>query len=121
MNKPESISGGSTTRKSILYNGKTLAQNRADMYNTSKETGHYDGLKELKLKKSDPITFEKIFSKLRAGVVNARETAKKSLHLLSLSKRVSFVSLCTTPLVIVSVLLQVSSFTWARWECASST
>ncbi len=77
MNKPESISGGSTTRKSILHNGKTLMQNRADMYNISKESGHYDGLKELKLKKSDPITYEKIFSKLRAGVVNARETAKK--------------------------------------------
>jgi hypothetical protein len=96
-------------------------QNRADMYNISKESGHYDGLKELKLKKSDPITYEKIFSKLRAGVVNARETQKKSLHLLSLSKKVSFVSLCTTQLVIVSVLLQVSSFMWVRWECALST
>lgn len=61
----------------ILANGKTLKQNRDDIYLRSKKTGTYDGLTELKLKKSEPIKYEKIFSKLRAGVVNARETSKK--------------------------------------------
>jgi len=59
------------------WEGKTLKEMRQDMTNISKETGHYAGLKELPLKDKDPIRFEKIFSKLRGGVVNSRETAKK--------------------------------------------
>ncbi len=66
-----------TKKDSILSNGKTLYQHRRDVYKLSKGTGHYNGLKDLPFKKNDPIVFEKIFSKLRAGVVNARETAKK--------------------------------------------
>src|SRR5699024_2625378 len=50
---------------------------RAEIDEVSKETGHYAGLKELTFKESDPIRFEKIYSKLRGGVVHARETAKK--------------------------------------------
>src|SRR5690606_4225648 len=42
-----------------------------------KKTGHYAGLTSLPLKESDPIRFEKIFSKLRGGIVHAPETAKK--------------------------------------------
>ncbi|MBN8868663.1 MAG: hydantoinase B/oxoprolinase family protein [Solirubrobacterales bacterium] len=41
-----------------------------------RETGSYDGLDgRLELKESDPILFEKIFSRLRGGLVSARETA----------------------------------------------
>src|SRR5699024_483141 len=50
---------------------------RKEITDISRETGYYAGLKELPFKKSDPIRFEKIFSKLRGGIVNARETAKR--------------------------------------------
>ena len=40
------------------------------------ETGSYSGLTgELELKDSDPIEYEKLFSRLRGGLVSARETA----------------------------------------------
>jgi N-methylhydantoinase B/acetone carboxylase alpha subunit len=40
-----------------------------------RETGHYAGLAQLDLKESDPIGFEKLFSRVRGGLVSARETA----------------------------------------------
>lgn len=61
----------------IGWEGKTLKEMRNEMDKVSKETGHYAGLTELPFKESDPIRFEKIYSKLRGGVVHARETAKK--------------------------------------------
>ena len=61
----------------IGWDGKTLKEMRQEIDDISKETGHYAGLRSLPLKESDPIRFEKIFSKLRGGVVHARETAKK--------------------------------------------
>ncbi len=39
------------------------------------ETGHYGGLRELELMRSDPIGYEKLFSRLRGGLVSARSTA----------------------------------------------
>jgi acetone carboxylase, alpha subunit len=39
------------------------------------ETGQYCGVDELQLKESDPIRYEKLFSRLRGGLVSARETA----------------------------------------------
>ena len=41
----------------------------------SRETGHYGGLRELELMRSDPIGYEKLFSRLRGGLVSARSTA----------------------------------------------
>jgi N-methylhydantoinase B/acetone carboxylase alpha subunit len=41
------------------------------------ETGHYQGLGSLELKESDPIRYEKLYSRLRGGVVTARENAAK--------------------------------------------
>jgi N-methylhydantoinase B/oxoprolinase/acetone carboxylase alpha subunit len=38
-------------------------------------TGNYCGVEELELKRRDPIRYEKIFAKIRGGLVNARETA----------------------------------------------
>ncbi|MCJ7653521.1 MAG: hydantoinase B/oxoprolinase family protein, partial [Actinobacteria bacterium] len=61
--------------KPIGWDGMTLR----DMLETSErliaETGSYWGVDELELKEKDPIRYEKIFAKLRGGLVNARETA----------------------------------------------
>ncbi|MBA2872580.1 acetone carboxylase alpha subunit [Anoxybacillus calidus] len=66
-----------TSRKNIGWDGKTLKQMREEIDQLSRTTGHYAGLKKLPLKETEPIRYEKIFSKLRGGVVHARETAKK--------------------------------------------
>src|ERR687896_1109673 len=39
------------------------------------DTGHYAGVDVLELKDSDPIGYEKLFARLRGGLVSARETA----------------------------------------------
>jgi acetone carboxylase, alpha subunit len=65
------------SRKNIGWDGKTLKQMREEIDELSRTTGHYAGLKNLPLKEKEPIRYEKIFSKLRGGVVHARETAKK--------------------------------------------
>lgn len=53
-----------------------LQQLMADSERKFAETGAYAGLTgELELKQADPILFEKIFSRLRGGLVSARETA----------------------------------------------
>ncbi|WP_416829344.1 hydantoinase B/oxoprolinase family protein [Ectobacillus polymachus] len=64
-------------RKTIGWDGKTLKQMRNEIDEVSSKTGNYAGLQTLPLKETDPIRYEKIFSKLRGGVVHARETAKK--------------------------------------------
>ncbi|MGA8943945.1 MAG: hydantoinase B/oxoprolinase family protein [Thermoactinomyces sp.] len=64
-------------RKPIGWDGKTLKQMRQEMDEISRSTGYYAGLDRLPFKESDPIRFEKIFAKLRGGVVHARETAKR--------------------------------------------
>jgi acetone carboxylase, alpha subunit len=64
-------------RQTIGWGGKTLKEMREEIDCITKETGYYAGLRELTFKQSDPIRYEKIFSKLRGGVVHARETAKR--------------------------------------------
>jgi acetone carboxylase alpha subunit len=61
----------------IGWDGKTLKEMRHEIDELSRETGYYAGLRDLPFKESDPIRFEKIFAKLRGGVVHARETAKR--------------------------------------------
>src|SRR5437764_4796313 len=39
------------------------------------ESGRYYGIEDLKLKEADPIGYEKLFARLRGGLVSARETA----------------------------------------------
>src|SRR6516225_69571 len=62
-------------RAPIGWNGQTLAQ----MLETSEElfatTGYYHGLERMPLKESSPLHFEKLFSRVRGGMVSARETA----------------------------------------------
>jgi acetone carboxylase, alpha subunit len=41
------------------------------------ETGFYDGIEELTLKKNDPLRYESVHSRLRSLVVSARETSKR--------------------------------------------
>jgi len=61
----------------LLKNGQTLKQFRDGILERTKTSGHYNGLEKLELRDSDPIGYEKLFSKLRGGLVHARETAKK--------------------------------------------
>jgi N-methylhydantoinase B len=59
----------------IGWDGRTLRQMLEESEKAFEETGRYWGLEELKLRENDPIRYEKIFAKLRGGLVNARETA----------------------------------------------
>lgn len=61
----------------LLGDGRTLKAFRAEIMARTNETGHYNGLKRLELREKDPIGYEKLFSKIRGGLVHARETAKK--------------------------------------------
>lgn len=61
--------------KPIGWDGKTLKGMLEESEAFLEKTGRYWGLQELKLKDTDPILYEKIFSKIRGGLVNARETA----------------------------------------------
>ncbi|UCV05115.1 hydantoinase B/oxoprolinase family protein [Dechloromonas denitrificans] len=61
----------------LLESGLTLKQHRDAILERTKTTGYYNGLENLEFRDSDPIGYEKLFSKLRGGLVHARETAKK--------------------------------------------
>ncbi|MEN2987026.1 hydantoinase B/oxoprolinase family protein [Tistrella sp. BH-R2-4] len=67
----------SERREGLVRGGLTLKENRARILDLTAKTGYYAGLETLALKQSDPIGYEKMFSKLRGGLVHARETAKK--------------------------------------------
>jgi N-methylhydantoinase B/acetone carboxylase alpha subunit len=51
---------------------KTMLEESEELFG---QTGHYYGLEQLTMKEQQPIRYEKIFSRLRGGMVNARETA----------------------------------------------
>jgi N-methylhydantoinase B len=59
----------------IGWGGQSLIGMLADSERLFAETGHYAGLRELKMMRSDPIGYEKLFSRLRGGLVSARSTA----------------------------------------------
>ncbi|MBS0345925.1 MAG: hydantoinase B/oxoprolinase family protein [Proteobacteria bacterium] len=61
----------------LLKNGQTLKQFRDGIIARTQASGHYNGIEKLEFRDSDPIGYEKLFSKLRGGLVHARETAKK--------------------------------------------
>ncbi|MDI4658162.1 hydantoinase B/oxoprolinase family protein [Xanthobacter autotrophicus] len=63
--------------RGIVRGGETLKEHRDRLMAATKATGHYAGLKTLELREREPILYNKLFSRLRAGVVDARETAKK--------------------------------------------
>src|SRR3989454_2832152 len=62
-------------RRSIGWNGQTARAMLEESERLFAETGRYAGVDELEMKRNDPIRFEKIFSRLRGGLVTARETA----------------------------------------------
>ena len=60
----------------IGWDGKRLDEMLAESERLFAETGSYHGLTGgLELKDSDPIGYEKLFARLRGGLVSARETA----------------------------------------------
>src|SRR6266571_9410096 len=63
-------------REPIGWEGKRLDQMLAESDRLFAETGSYQGLTgDLELQSSDPIGYEKLFARLRGGLVSARETA----------------------------------------------
>src|SRR6201999_2301907 len=62
-------------RAPIGWEGQTLAAMLAASEGAFEQTGHYHGLRQLAMKDSDPLHFEKLFSRVRGGMVTARETA----------------------------------------------
>ncbi len=59
----------------IGWNKKTLKEMLSESKALFAETGHYMGLKKLPVKESDPLKYERLFSRIRGTVVGARETA----------------------------------------------
>lgn len=70
------ISAG-TPVGSLLKSGLSLNDHRNLVLQRTQERGYYNGLESLEFKDADPIGYERIFSKLRAGLVSSREVAKK--------------------------------------------
>jgi N-methylhydantoinase B len=61
--------------KPIGWDGRRLDEMLAESERLFEDTGRYWGLEDLELKDSDPIGYEKLFSRIRGGLVSARETA----------------------------------------------
>jgi N-methylhydantoinase B len=62
-------------RPGIGWGGRRLEEMLEESERQFAQTGHYVGLRELELMRSDPIGYEKLFSRLRGGLVSARSTA----------------------------------------------
>lgn len=62
-------------KRGIGAGGVKLTEMLARNEELFEQTGFYAGLERLDLKESDPIGFEKLFSRVRGGLVSARETA----------------------------------------------
>ena len=82
----------------LLGNGKTLKEHRDEVLERTKTTGFYNGLEKLEFKEADPITYEKLFSRIRGAWCMPARLRRKLLPLLSSNKKVSCVSRCTTQL-----------------------
>lgn len=62
-------------QRPIGWENRTLKEMLEESERLFAETGKYWGLDKLALREKDPIRYERIFSQLRGGLVNARETA----------------------------------------------
>ena len=62
-------------RSPIGWDGLTLLEMMEESEGQLSETGFYCGVRDLSLKQSDPIRYEKLYARLRGGIVDARETA----------------------------------------------
>ncbi|HNO89382.1 MAG TPA: hypothetical protein PKI69_14020, partial [Rhodocyclaceae bacterium] len=54
----------------LLKNGQTLKEFRDGIIERTQASGHYNGLERLEFRDRDPIGYEKLFSKLRGGLVH---------------------------------------------------
>jgi N-methylhydantoinase B/acetone carboxylase alpha subunit len=59
----------------IGWNEKTLLEMLSESERLFKETGHYYGVRELKLKEEDPFRWMQAYAKIRGALVTAREVA----------------------------------------------
>ncbi len=62
-------------RRPIGWQGKTALEMLQESERLFGETGRYHGIQDLSTKTQHPIRYEKLFSRLRGGLVTARETA----------------------------------------------
>src|SRR5450755_3496208 len=63
------------SRRPIGWDGRSLHEMLTEQERLFAETGRYWGLEQLPLQRDEPIRYEKMFSRLRGGLVSARETA----------------------------------------------
>ena len=63
------------SKRGIGWDGATLREMLEESERKFRDTGRYYGLDKLQLLEEDPIRYERIFSMIRGGLVNARETA----------------------------------------------
>jgi N-methylhydantoinase B/acetone carboxylase alpha subunit len=59
----------------IGWEGATLREMLEHSERLLGETGHYCGVEDLSLRGKDPIRYEKLYARLRGGIVDSRETA----------------------------------------------
>ncbi|MBE3560882.1 MAG: hydantoinase B/oxoprolinase family protein [Ktedonobacteraceae bacterium] len=69
------IAKSADVRQHIGWSGASVREMLEESERLFHETGRYWGLDRLELREQDPIRYERIFSSLRGGLVNARETA----------------------------------------------
>lgn len=75
VDRTKELEPAAKASRPIGWEGRTAHEMLTDSERLFGETGRYCGVEELAMKKADPIRFEKIFSRLRGGLVTARETA----------------------------------------------
>ena len=75
MNTISPIGNVSSASQAIGWDGKTVHEMLDESNRFLQETGRYYGIEKLSIKETDPIQYEKIWSRLRGGLVMARETA----------------------------------------------
>jgi acetone carboxylase, alpha subunit len=71
----EATRGLEPQAEGIGWDGRRLDEMLAESERLFAESGRYYGIEDLELKGSDPIGYEKLFARLRGGLVSARETA----------------------------------------------
>src|SRR6201996_1912813 len=62
-------------QRPLGWDGRTLKQMLDESEAAFAAPGYYHGLERLTLKERDPLHFEKLFSRVRGGMVSSRETA----------------------------------------------
>ena len=69
------VTASSLPRKPLGWDGRTARDMLEESERLMAESGHYWGVDHLNIKESEPIRYEKMWSRLRGGIVGARQTA----------------------------------------------